>query len=511
MTLLQAILLGIIQGITEFLPISSSAHLVLTPYLLGWQLDQDFIFSFNVLVQVGTLAAVIAYFRDDLWIIAKEMVTGIIKGKPFAEIPARTGYFVLLATIPAGIVGLLAKDVIAAAFNSPRATSLFLIGTAALLIISEKFGKRDRDLEDMGTIDAIWIGLFQALSVFPGISRSGSTITGGMTRHFDRKTAGQFAFLMSIPIMLAAGSLEAFDLLSMEGLARFLPVLLAGFAAAAVSGFLAIRWLLRYISQHSLLPFAVYCVLLGAGTFSLTLTSPRGPSANFQPIDTEAIAIVAFDPDLKWMLPIMVDCQQKEGDFQAVYQEKSWKSNIYSTVDVYMSLGEQEGMGRFAYLLGEDEVIPVVHPGLSISNMPDQLIRDIFSGSISTWDEVFNSCRDCFDQGFQGDSQAIQVYGYSNQSMIARVFSASYLKAGPAGVNIRLAPGAEAMREMVSMDQNALGYLPRSWVNDSINAVLRGNNPEKSAFLPIIATSQVEPQNSMKAWLACVQEALDNR
>jgi len=511
MTLLQSILLGIIQGITEFLPISSSAHLVLTPYLLGWQLDQDYIFSFNVLVQVGTLVAVIAYFRDDLWIIAKEMVSGIRKGKPFAEIPARTGYFVLLATIPAGIVGLLAKDIIAAVFNNPRATSLFLIVTAAFLIVSEKLGKRNRGLEDMVATDAIWIGLFQALSVFPGISRSGSTITGGMTRHLDRKTAGQFAFLMSLPIMLAAGSLETLELFRMEGLGEFLPVLLVGFTSAAISGFVAIRWLLKYISLHSLLPFAIYCLMLGAGTFSLTFISPRSPAANIQPIDTESVAIIAFDPDLKWMLPIMADCQQKEAEFQAVYQEKSWGANIYSAADIYLTLGEKEVMGRYSYLLGEDEILPVVHPGLSITNLPGEIIRNIFLGRFSKWDEVSNSCPDCFGQGYQGEGRAIQIYGFLNQSAVSRVFSAGFPKAAPAGANIRIAPDAEAMRELISQDPNAIGYLPRSWADDSVTLVFGESNQENTARLPIIATSQAEPQGGAKVWLACLQESLENR
>jgi hypothetical protein len=332
-----------------------------------------------------------------------------------------------------------------------------------------------------------------------------------MTRHFDRKTSGQFAFLMSIPIMLAAGSLEAIELFKMEGFGQFLPVLVVGFASAAVSGFIAIRWLLKFISQHSLLPFAIYCLMLGVGTFSLTLTSPLSPAAKIQPIDTESVSIIAFDSDLKWMLPIMADCQQKEAEFQAVYQEKSWKANIYSAADIYLMLGEKEVMGRYSYLLGEDEVLPVVHRGLLITNLPDQIIRDIFLGRITTWEEVSNSCPDCFSQGYQGEGQFIQIYGFSNQTAVSRGFSAGFLKAAPTGANIRIAPGAEAMREMVSLDQNAIGYLPRSWVDGSVTAIINESNQENSVMLPIIATSQAEPQGGVNAWLVCLQESLKKR
>ncbi len=263
MTIFQAIILGIIQGLTEFLPISSSAHLVLTPFLFNWQIPEDQIFPFNVLVQLGTLVAVIIYFRKDLWQIIKEVLAGLINRQPFASPDSRLGWYLVLATIPAGLLGLAIKDVVEQAFNSPVATAMFLFGTAALLVIAEKLGKRQNTVNQMSWIDALIIGVFQAFAIFPGISRSGATITGGMLRKLDRKSAGRFSFLMSIPAMLAAGLLSVLDLLEVANLSAFLPVMAIGFISAAVVGYLSISWLLNYLAKRSLYAFSIYCAVFG--------------------------------------------------------------------------------------------------------------------------------------------------------------------------------------------------------------------------------------------------------
>ena len=224
MTLLQALILGIVQGLTEFLPVSSSAHLVLVPHLLGWNLASEFVFLFDVLVQLGTLVAVIFYFRKDLAEIFSAVFRGIRSGKFFDETPARIGWLALLATIPAGIIGLFLKDKVEAAFSSPTATSAFLLVTAGLLLMGEFIGKRNKGLEKLTWLDALSVGFFQALSIFPGISRSGSTISGGMAIDLDRKSAGQFSFILAIPIFLAAGILGIKDFLALNYLSSFLPL-----------------------------------------------------------------------------------------------------------------------------------------------------------------------------------------------------------------------------------------------------------------------------------------------
>jgi len=271
LTLFQSILLGIIQGLTEFLPISSSAHLVLTPYILGWNIPDEAEFIFDVLVQLGTLVAVIAYFWRDLLGIVKSFLLGIWHKKPLEETQARLGWLLILATIPAALAGLLFKDLVEQAFSSPIATALFLIVTAIFLVSAERYGRKVRSLEQLNWLDSLLVGLFQAASLFPGVSRSGSTITGGMLRGIDRRSAARFSFLMSVPVMLGAGGLAVVDLFQLPDFTAQLPTLLAGFVAALVMGYLSIRWLLGYLSRHSFYGFAVYCLIVAAITFIVAL------------------------------------------------------------------------------------------------------------------------------------------------------------------------------------------------------------------------------------------------
>jgi undecaprenyl-diphosphatase len=261
MTILQAIILGIIQGLTEFLPISSSAHLVLVPALLGWHIPEDFNFIFDVIVQMGTLIAVIIFFWKDIVGILTAVISGIRSKTPFADPKARLGWFVVLATIPAGIIGLLIKPLVESAFSSPTATALMLVLTAVILFVAERIGKQSRDLAALTWVDALWIGLGQALAIFPGISRSGSTIGTGLVRGLKREGAARFSFLMSIPIMIATGLLEVKDFFEMPELSSYLPALIAGVLAAGIVGYLAIRWLLGYLGKHSLYAFSIYCLV----------------------------------------------------------------------------------------------------------------------------------------------------------------------------------------------------------------------------------------------------------
>jgi undecaprenyl-diphosphatase len=271
MTILQSILLGIIQGLTEFLPISSSGHLVIVPYLLKWDIPVQDAFVFDVLVQVATLIAVFAYFWNDILVIIKSWFLGLVRKQPFTDPNARLGWHILLATIPAGVIGLALKDSVESAFASPTATAIFLLVTAGLLLIAERIGRRSRDLGQLNWRDSLWIGFAQALALFPGISRSGASIAGGMTRDLKRPAAARFSFIMSIPIMLAAGLLAAFDLVSMPNLGEILPVYLPGFLAAAVVGYLSIRWLLNFLTRRPLYVFSIYCALLGLIVLLLSL------------------------------------------------------------------------------------------------------------------------------------------------------------------------------------------------------------------------------------------------
>jgi undecaprenyl-diphosphatase len=263
MTVIQSIFLGIIQGLTEFLPVSSSGHLVAVPFLLSWDIPATEAFIFDVLVQVATLVAVLAYFWKDFYNIICGVLQGIKNRKPFDTQPARMGWLIFLSTIPAGIAGLLFKDVVEKAFASPSVTAIALLGTALLLVIAERVGKRQRNLEGITWKDALVVGIFQILALFPGLSRSGSTIAGGMTRDLDRPSAARFAFLMAVPIMSVAGLSALLDLLQVPDLGKLLPVFIPGFITAAVVGYLAIGWLISFLTRYSLYYFAAYCAVVG--------------------------------------------------------------------------------------------------------------------------------------------------------------------------------------------------------------------------------------------------------
>jgi undecaprenyl-diphosphatase len=266
LSLIQALILGIIQGATEFLPISSSGHLVLTPWLLGWQFEPQQAFIFDVLVQWGTILAVIVYFRVDL---LQLLIAGVrsLRGGPAWEEPfARQAWLIIVASIPAAGLGILLKSVVESTFTSPLAVSAFLMVTALILVLSEQLGRLNRTIDGMRWLDSLWIGIFQALALFPGISRSGATIAGGLLRGFTREQAARFSFLLAVPTMLGAGVIALLDLAQAMDTAAQISPLLVGFCAAAVVGFLAIHWLLAFLRQRRLYPFAVYCALLSLGS-----------------------------------------------------------------------------------------------------------------------------------------------------------------------------------------------------------------------------------------------------
>lgn len=261
MNLGEAAVLGLVQGVTEYLPVSSSGHLVLIPWLLGWQKAP---FAFDVLVQLGTLLGVLVYFRSDLFAMSLAMWRGLRTRRPFAEPEARLGWLVGLATLPAGVLGILLEDVVEAAFTSARATAAFLCVTAALIASAEALSRRRARRGDVAPTHALWIGFSQALALFPGISRSGATISGGVMLGLDRATAARFSFLMSIPVMVGAGVLTGRKLAADPALLVELgPAIAVGFGTAALSGYVVIRWFLGFVKTRSLYWFAAYCALVG--------------------------------------------------------------------------------------------------------------------------------------------------------------------------------------------------------------------------------------------------------
>lgn len=262
MTILQAIILGIVQGTTEFLPVSSSGHLVLLPHLLGWDIPAEQSFVFDVWVQLGTLMAVIVYFWKELFWMTASTVSSIWHPGNRSRPEVRLAGLILLATLPAVIGGVLLKERVEAAFSNPVTTAVFLLVTAALLLMAERVGRRTLNLDKMNWRDALWIGFFQVLSLFPGVSRSGATITGGMLRNLERRHAARFSFLMSVPVMIGAAVYTSIDLFQTNDQMALAGQILVGFITSAIIGYIAIRWLIGYLSNNSLYPFSIYLVVI---------------------------------------------------------------------------------------------------------------------------------------------------------------------------------------------------------------------------------------------------------
>ncbi len=264
MNILEAIILGLLQGMTEFLPISSSGHLVLIPYLFN--LTEPGLTMISI-VHEGTLLAVLIYFRRDLWEIVKGVLDGLRRRQPLATAESRLGWYIVLGSVPAAVAGLLFADFFEEVFATPAISAAFLLVTAVLLVVGERLMTGKKELTHLSWLDALIVGFFQMLALFPGISRSGSTITAGLMRGFNRAVAARFSFLLGIPAILGAGLLSLIDLVRVGNLGSEWPAMLAGFVAAAVSGYACIHFLLTWLKQRSLYLFVVYVILLSAVSF----------------------------------------------------------------------------------------------------------------------------------------------------------------------------------------------------------------------------------------------------
>jgi undecaprenyl-diphosphatase len=259
MTIFQSFLLGIIQGLTEFIPVSSTAHLLIAQRFLGIPGD-DASIALSVLVQLGTVLSLIIYFWQDFLTLIKAFFA-----QPFSTQENKLAWYIIIATIPALLAGYLLKDAVETLLKTQLLeAAIRLFSAAILLTLAEWLTKKNRKLNSMSWLDALIVGIFQIIAIFPGASRSGTTISAGMFRGFDRPSAARFAFLMSVPVMLAAGAYESLDLLKMPNLGQFLPLLAVGFVTAALVGWLAIKWLLNYLGKNSLYVFAIYCAVVGS-------------------------------------------------------------------------------------------------------------------------------------------------------------------------------------------------------------------------------------------------------
>ncbi len=263
MDILQAIVLGILQGATEFVPVSSSGHLVLVPWLLGWPEPG---LLFDTMVHWGTLLAVLAYFWRDWWLLISAWLRGLVRWN-WSEPYARMMWLLILGSVPAALLGFFLEDFFESLFSEPVWVSIFMLVTAAMLAASEYTAKQTRVAGNLNWRDALIIGAAQGAAIAPGISRSGATISAGLWRGLERAEAARFSFLLGTPAILGAGLFQLVNLLGGPNPTVDVAVLVAGIVSAALAGYICIWALLRYLQRGRLYPFAIYCALFG--TFSL--------------------------------------------------------------------------------------------------------------------------------------------------------------------------------------------------------------------------------------------------
>lgn len=260
MNIFQAIILGALQGLTEFLPISSSGHLIIVPELLGWGAQPLF---FDTTLHLGTALALVVFFFKDLWEIfwglAKDVWTNEDKFENYSS-DGKLGLFILLGSIPAGLIGYIFGDLIENIFRHTLYVALFLIGGSALMFLAERLGNWKKHRE-VGYIESLLIGLFQALALLPGVSRSGSTISAGMFFGLSREKAAKFSFLLSVPIVVLAGGFKlatSLDLLQSVSI----PVVVSGFISSFAVGMFAISFMLKFLRSKGLHVFVAYRIIL---------------------------------------------------------------------------------------------------------------------------------------------------------------------------------------------------------------------------------------------------------
>lgn len=280
MSLVSAALFGLLQALTEFLPVSSTAHLLVFGELLGHSLDDPRFRAFVTIIQAGTTLAVLVYFRADIARLVMASARGLARGRPLGTPEARLGWYIVLGTLPAALAGKLLERRIEALGNWVIAGSLVVLGL--VLLAAERLARHRRRVEDVGPGDALLIGVAQALALVPGSSRSGTTITGGMLLGLTREAAARFSFLLSVPITLAAGAYKLWSTVpDLRGEAAWTVATVVGTVVSAVAGYLVIDWLLAWLRTRTTYVFVVWRIAAGAAIAALILSGvlPAGAEA----------------------------------------------------------------------------------------------------------------------------------------------------------------------------------------------------------------------------------------
>jgi len=432
---LQAFLLGLLQGATEFIPISSSAHLVLVPWLLGWQEPG---LAFDVVVHWGTLAAVVLYFRRDLALLAWSWLRGW-RTRSWPDLHGRLVWLILLGTLPAIALGLFLEEWFEALFSAPVMVASLLVVTGLLLTVGEWGGRRGSKLEQLTWRDALFVGLGQAAAIAPGVSRSGATIAVGLLRGLRREVAARFSFLLAVPVILGAGVLQLAKLVASGKVGGAWPTLALGFVAAAASGYLCIRLLLGYLRRRSLYVFAVYCCLVGLTVILLSLINqPPMLQSEAPPTPSE---LVLFGPEA--LHPLMWDLGQAyESQCPYIAVVVTGDSTLLSD----LTFTYREGEGDYQVPIALDALAILVHPRNPVRAVTLLQVQDIFAGRIHTWELL------------GGGQEEIRVFDQVDGVSSQHFFMERVMKSLDVTPNALFVPHDAAAVAEVALDPSAVGY-----------------------------------------------------
>jgi undecaprenyl-diphosphatase len=269
MNYIDSVVLGVVEGLTEFLPVSSTGHLTIAEKLLGLPIDSDSVTAFTAVIQMGAIVAVLVYFAKDIRDIAWGWLRGLVKPEYRGTLDHRMGWYVIVGSIPIGIVGFLGKDVVSGPLRSLWWVAGALIAWSVVMVVAERIARQDRDLKALQMRDAVIIGIAQCIALIPGVSRSGATISVGLLAGLDRVAATKLSFYLSIPALLAAGLYELKDVVGSDiGLGETAVGTLVSFVVA----YGAVAWLLRFVAGHTIAAFVPYRVVLG-GVLLVALAS----------------------------------------------------------------------------------------------------------------------------------------------------------------------------------------------------------------------------------------------
>jgi undecaprenyl-diphosphatase len=271
----DAVILGIVEGLTEFLPVSSTGHLTIVEKWLGLDVAAADVTGFTAVIQVGAILAVILYFAKDIWTIARAWVLGLFKAEYRGSFDHRMGWYVILGSVPIGIVGLAGKDVIKNDLRSLWVVAVALIAWSAVMLYAERQGRQERHEQDLTLKDALVVGLVQCIALVPGVSRSGATISAGLVRGLDRVAATRLSFFLSIPALLAAGVFELKDAL---GGSIGIGETVVGTVVSFVVAYAAVAWLLKFVAGNSIGKFVPYRIVLGVVLIGLLATGVMSPT-----------------------------------------------------------------------------------------------------------------------------------------------------------------------------------------------------------------------------------------